>query len=135
GWPGRRAAERAPRRLGKISCSSKPGVSLWVRRAAGAADGPALVFARQKTTQRLTPEGQEALFQFDLEAPRPGVRVLDFEYGSELRPCEVTGANVESWQVAAGLPGRSSRPLRRPRAPLPTGPDQPRTVSVRCLAP
>jgi len=92
-------------RLWKISCSGKPGVHLWLRRAAESADSPPLVFVHQQTTQKLTPEGMEAWYQFDLEAPRPGVRVLEFECDPELRPCETTGANVESMQVSTGAPG------------------------------
>src|SRR5262249_49992884 len=109
------------RRLRKARGSGQPGVSLWVRRAADAADGPALVFVRQTTTQKLTPEGQEALFEFELEAPRPGVRVLDFEHDPQLRPCEVTGANVESWQGARGWVGRGAGPAVRRRRPRPAG--------------
>jgi hypothetical protein len=125
-------AEADNRRLWKISCSNKPGVDLWVRRAADAADGPPLVFVRQETTQKLAPEGMEALFQFELEAVRPGACVLDFEFDADLRPCEVAGADVESWQVNAGLPGQPARLVVRLRRPLA---DETETVAVRCLAP
>ena len=111
-------AELEGRRLWKISCSSKPGVNLWIRRAAEAA--PPLVFVRQQTTQLLTPEGQEARFQFDLETPRPGVRFLEFVCDPELRPCEATLGGGEALSLTAApplapatLPTRAKRGRRK----------------------
>jgi hypothetical protein len=125
-------AEAENRRFWKISCSGKPDVTLWLRRAAEIASAPPLVFVRQQTTQILTPEGMEATYQFDLEAPRPGVRVLQFECDPELRPCEANGPNVESLQVMPAAPGKPTRLLVRLREPLPSGSE---TVTIRCLAP
>ncbi len=134
-------AELESRRLWKISCSSKPGVSFWVRRATDAA--PPLVFVRQQTTQLLTPQGQEARFQFDLETPRPGVRFLEFLCDPELRPCEATlgGGEALSLTAAPALAppfnkgekgkGETRWQLHLPE-PLPAGLV---TITIRCLAP
>ena len=127
-------AEAENRRLWKISCSGKPGVNLWLRRAAEAASVPPLVFSRQQTIQKLTPEGMEAWYQFDLEAPRPGIRVLEFECDPELQRCETTWADgKESYAGHRGRPaGQPSPLLIRLREPLPTGSE---TLTIRCLAP
>ena len=74
----------------------------------------------------------EALFQFDLEMPRPGLRVLTFECDSSLRPCEVVATNVESWQMLEGAQGTLPHLQMRLREALPAGSE---TVTIRCLAP
>ena len=126
-------AEMDNRRLWKISCSGQPSVTFWIHRAADAA-GPPLVFVSQQTTQKLTPDGMDAAFQFDLEAPRPGVRFLEFQCDPELRPYEATGANGEALalQTFTGATGQPARLLIRLSEPLPVGLSR---VTVRCLAP
>ena len=119
-------------RLWTINCSGKPGVNLWLRRGAEAFTTPPLAFVLQETTQKLTPGGMEAWYRFEIEAPRPGLRILEFECAPELRPCEAVGATAESLQFFPGEPNQPARLLVRLRDPLPVGTE---AMTIRCLAP
>jgi hypothetical protein len=133
-------AEKPDRRLWKVACGGRGQVRLLVRRPTldGSSDrdtGASLLLARQKTVQRLNPEGVEATFEFTLEALHAGVRELVCECDSSLRPTEVTVANLDTWEFrpGTGSGGDTGTPaglIIRLREPLREG-----TLQVRCLAP
>src|SRR5262249_49846128 len=86
-------AEKPDRRPWKRAGGGRGQVRLMVRRPAQA-EGQPLLLARQKTVQRLNPEGVDATFEFSLEALHEGVRELVCECDPPLRPREVVVANL-----------------------------------------
>jgi hypothetical protein len=118
------------RRLWKLGFSGRSHVTLLVRQAEGA--GPPLLLVRRQTSQQdLSPEGLDARFEFDLEAPRQGVRELACQCDPSLRPYEVAAPNLEKWELKEPiLPGLPALLLVWLREPLHEG-----TLKVRCLAP
>jgi hypothetical protein len=114
-------AEGKDRRLWKIACGGKAHLPLLIRRG-GAGDTALLV--RQRTQQKLSPDGVESQTSFTLEALHTSVRELICECDPVLRPIEVTAPGLERWEVRGNLVLISlERPLREG------------VVEVRCLAP
>jgi hypothetical protein len=129
---GPHTAEAADRALWKVFCGGRTQVNLLVRPAAPAGDRktPPLTLVRQKTLQKLSPEGLEAVYEMSLEVLHPGTRELVFECDPELRVRDVTAPNLESWEPAPGTKGGPTLLTVRLREPLREG-----VVGVACLAP
>jgi len=101
-----------------------------VDRSTSGTDQAAVPFVRQKTTQKLNPEGLDATFELTLEALSHGVRELVCECDPELRLRDVAGPNVEGCSFQAGAGNTPSRLTIRLREPVREG-----TWQVFCLAP
>ncbi len=130
---GPHAAEAADRARWKVFCGGRTQVNLLVRPAAPPADRqgpPLLTLVRQKTVQKLSPEGLEATFELSLEVMHPGARELVLECDPELRIRDVTAPHLENWEPDPGMKGGPRRLRVRLREPLREG-----IVSVSCLAP
>jgi hypothetical protein len=91
---------------------------------------PLLAVRSLKTTQRLSPEGLDATFEFDLEALHPGIRELVAECDASLRPQEINAANLDSWEVRPGANPALVQLILRFREPLQDG-----SLLIHCLAP
>ena len=116
-------AETKDHKLWKIACGDRTHLPLLIRR--GGQAEPVLL-ARQRTVQKLSPDGVESVSKFDLEVLHQEVRELTFECDPMLRPIEVVapGLGVERWEVQGRLVLiHLERPLREGM------------VEVRCLAP
>src|SRR5205807_8608659 len=67
-------AEKPGLRRWRVVLGGRPDVKLLVRPADGPGRPAPLILARQRTTQRLAPDGLEATFEFSLEVLRQGAR-------------------------------------------------------------
>ncbi|MGH7169307.1 MAG: hypothetical protein ACRELG_03405, partial [Gemmataceae bacterium] len=125
-------AETADLRRWKIFCG---GSRIDIRilpadhPAAGADQTPA-PFVRQKTTQKLRPEGLDATFELTLDGLTRGVRELVCECDPELRLRDVVGPNVEGCSFQRGKGQKPSRLTIRLREAMRAG-----TWQILCLAP
>jgi hypothetical protein len=118
---GPHAAENRTRQLWKIACGGKNHLPLLVRRGGRA---ESVLFARQKTIQKLSADGLESLTSFNLEALYQEVREFTVECDSVLRPIEVHAPFLERWHV------QGNRVLIRLERPVKDG-----VLELRCLAP
>jgi hypothetical protein len=107
--------------LWKAACGGKDHLQLLVRRGGQAEP---LLLARQKTLQKLTPDGLESLVSFQIEALHQEVREFICDCDPILRPIDVVAPFLERWEV------RGREVLVRLERPLREG-----TIEVRCLAP
>jgi hypothetical protein len=125
-------ADAADYRRWKIGCGKRSQVNVLVRPAEGSGQPPPVVFVRrQRTTQEVRPDGLDARYEFDLEAPRQGSRELRCAYDPSLRPTEVSVRGLEEWKVLPGPTPDASRILTiRLNEPLREG-----SLQIRCLAP
>ncbi len=114
-------AENPGRALWKVVCGGKANLPLLIRRGGRAEP---LLLSRQKTLQKLSPDGLESLTSFQIEALHQEVRELICECDPILRPIEVVAPYLEGWEV------RGNQVVIRLERPLREG-----TVEVRCLAP
>jgi hypothetical protein len=121
-------AEAGDRRLWKVYCGGRSQLNVLVRPPAPSS--PPLRLVRQRTVQRLAPEGIEAVYELAVEALHPGVRELVCECDPELRPREVSAPGLEGWDAPPAAPGQPTRLAIRLSEPLREG-----TVQVSCLAP
>ena len=130
---GPHAAEAGDLRRWKIVCGGRRKVDFRVRPSdvltTGTGEAP-VPFVRQKTTQKLYPEGLDASFELTVEASPRGVRELVCECDPELRPRDVVGPNVEGWTFQPGVGNGASRLTIRLREAVREG-----TWQVLCLAP
>ena len=125
-------AETTDLRRWKIVCG---GQRIDIRilpadRSSAAADPTPAPLVRQKTTQKLHPEGLNATFEVTLEGLSRGVRELVCECDPELRLCDVVGPNVEIYSFQTGKGGKSSYLTIRLREAMRSG-----TWQILCLAP
>jgi hypothetical protein len=125
-------SEAPDRRLWKIACGGRPGINLWVRRVSPVlSSGPSL-FVHQHAVQTLLPEGLSATYQLEMEATRPGVRLLVCEVDADLRPTEIEITNLEKSDLRVSPNGGPSQLFLVLREPLPVGQE---VLQLRCLAP
>jgi hypothetical protein len=117
--------EKPDRRLWRVAAASRESLPLLIRRSIPGR--PVTLLARQKTTQRLSPEGLEASFSLTLESLGQDVRELALEHDPSLRPSEVLGAEVERWESRPGTPPLLAVRLRRPLREM--------SLEVKALAP
>src|SRR5262249_42109756 len=82
---------------------------------------PLVKFVRQTTTQKLCPEGLDAVFELTVEPLSQAVRELVCECDPELRPRDVVGPNVDSWTFQEGSERAPSRITIRLSEPLHEG--------------
>jgi hypothetical protein len=122
-------AETADRRLWRVYGGSRSQINILIRPPAAACLQP-LRLVRQKTTQKLSPEGLEAVYELAVEALHPGVRELVCEYDPELRPRDISAPGLESWEPVPGTAGQPGRVTVRLAEPLREG-----TVVIACMAP
>src|SRR5579875_2709551 len=78
-------------------------------------------FVRQKTTQKLQPEGLEATFELTLDHLPCGIRELVCECDAELRLRGVLGPAVEGYAFQPGAAGKPSQLTIRLRQPTCAG--------------
>lgn len=125
-------AEAADRRLWRVAFARRPALDLRLRRAARPESEPPAVFVRRlRTVQTLQPDAVEAEFRFDVQVPRGPVTSLTVLHDPALRPYEVFGPHLTSWQVQANrAAGEPAALLLSFAAPLTTG-----SVVVRAVAP
>ncbi|MHB1423412.1 MAG: hypothetical protein ACYC3I_09515 [Gemmataceae bacterium] len=90
----------------------------------------AALFVRQKTTQKLHPEGLDATFELTLDGLPRGVRELVCECDAELRLRDVLGPGVDGYAFQSGKGNKPSRLTIRLREPVRAG-----TWQILCLAP
>jgi hypothetical protein len=114
-------AGAADRRLWKVAAGGKAHLPLLIRHPGRA---ETVLLARQKTVQKLSPDGVESLTTFHIEALHQEVRELICECDSVLRPIEVLAPALENWTVSG------NRVVIRLERPLREG-----VVEVRSLAP
>jgi hypothetical protein len=126
-------AEAADLRRWKIVCGGRRKLDFRVRPTdappAGSVEPPRPL-VRQKTTQKLYPEGLDAAFELTVEASPRGVRELVCECDPELRPHDIVGPSVEGWSIQAGSNNGPSRLTIRLREAVREG-----TWQILCLAP
>jgi hypothetical protein len=124
-------AEAARLRRWRVVLGGRPDVKLLVRPAEGNGRPAPLILARQRTTQRLAPDGLEATFEFSLEVLRQAARELVCECDPALRPREVLVAGLDGWDIKPDpRPDAPSVLTVRLREPFRGG-----TLQVRCVAP
>jgi hypothetical protein len=87
-------------------------------------------FVRQKTTQKLHPDGLDAVFELTVEGLSSGIRELVCDCDPELRLRDVIGPGVAGCTFQTGDAHKPSRLTIRLREPIRTG-----TWQVLCLAP
>jgi hypothetical protein len=121
---GPHTAESADRRLWRIAVGGRSHVPLLVRRG-GPGRNPPVLLARQKTVQKLTPDGLESSTTLTVEVLHQDIRELTIEHDPILRPVDVSAPYLERWvvQSASQVLVRFERPLREA------------TLKVQSLAP
>ncbi len=122
-------AEKAELRRWKIVCGGTPSIDVLIL-PIDRADAVSPPLVRQRTAQKLNPEGLEATFELTLDGPTRGVRELVCECDPELRLGEVVGPNVGDCSFQRGDEKKPSRLTIRLREPTRAG-----TWQIRCLAP
>jgi hypothetical protein len=128
---GPQSADKSDRRLWKVGFAGRSQIHLIIQQAAGPNQSAPLMLAALKTTQELTPDFLLSEYQFDLQAPRQGVRELVCECDPLLRPYEVSTSGMESWELLpAKTAGAPNTLVVRLHEPVTTG-----LLVVRCLAP
>jgi hypothetical protein len=125
-------AEMADLRRWKIVCG---GRRIDIRilpadRLAAGTEQTSAPLVRQKTTQKLHPEGLDATFELTLDGLSRGMRELVCECDPELRLRDVAGPNVEGYSLQSGGREKPSRLTIRLREPMRAG-----TWQILCLAP
>jgi hypothetical protein len=124
-------AETAALRRWKIMCGGRPAVDVRILPAdRSPADAVSIPFVRQRTTQKLHPQGLDATFELTLDGLGRGVRELVCECDAELSLREVVGPNVDGCSFQAGDDKKPSRLTIRLREPMRAG-----TWRIFCLAP
>ncbi len=127
-------AETPDLRRWKILCGgrgSRRGIDVRIHPADRPAAGEELaLFVRQKTTQKLHPQGLDATFELTLDGLARGVRELVCECDPELRLRDVVGPGVEGCSFQSDGENKPSRLTIRLREPVYAG-----TWQVLCLAP
>jgi hypothetical protein len=114
-------AGAADRRLWKVAGGGKTHLPLLIRHPGRSEP---VLLARQRTVQKLSPDGLDVTASFSIESLHQEARELTFEVDGILRPVEVTAPFLESWRPSGkGVVVRLERPLREG------------VVEVRCLAP
>jgi hypothetical protein len=125
-------AEKADLRRWKIICGGQRALDFRIRsadRPTAGAEQPVLR-VRQKTTQRLNPEGLDATFELRVDALTGGFRELVCECDPELRLRDVAGPGVEGYTLQPGVGDAPSRLTIRLREPVRKG-----VWQISCLAP
>lgn len=130
-------AETGDLRRWKIVCGGRQRalshrVDFRVRRpdrTIAVADRPT-PFVRQKTTQKLNPDGLEATFELTLDGLATGIRELVCECDAELHLRDVIGPGVDGCCFQAGDANNPSLLTIRLREPMRAG-----TWQILCLAP
>jgi hypothetical protein len=118
---GPHAADNPGSSLWKVACGERAHLQLLIRRGGQAEP---LLLARQKTLQKLSPDGLEAVVSFHVEALHQEVRELICECDPILRPIDVVAPFLEGWKVnGKEVHIRMERPLREG------------VIEIRCLAP
>jgi hypothetical protein len=92
----------------KVALGGRATLPLLIRRSSGRAP---VVFVRQKTVHRLSPDGLVASHTLSAEALNGDVRELQVRHDPALRIVEVVGQDVEGWKAQ---PGAVLVKLRRP---------------------
>jgi hypothetical protein len=116
-------AESADRKLWNVAVGGRTHVPLLIRRGGPGRTAPVLL-ARQKTVQKLTPDGLESSTVFAVEVLHQDVRELTVEFDPILRPVDVSAPYLEDWTVRGGkVVARFERAMRE------------LTLRVRSLAP
>jgi len=130
---GPHAADTTDLRRWRIVCGGRRKVDFRIRPldapTAGASEPP-VAFVRQKTTQKLYPEGLDAAFELTVEASPRGVRELVCACDAELRPRDILGPSVDGWTFQAGVGKAPSQLTIRLREAVREG-----TWQILCLAP
>lgn len=115
----------------KIVCGGRRSIDVRIYPVERpAAEGAAMPFVRQKTTQKLHPEGLDAVFELTLDGLTHGVRELVCACDPELRLRDVAGPNVVGCSFQNGDDKNPARLTIRLREPMRAG-----TWQIRCLAP
>ncbi|HWG46367.1 MAG TPA: hypothetical protein VN688_26630, partial [Gemmataceae bacterium] len=130
---GPHAADSADLRRWKIVGRGRDKIDFRVRRAdrpTAGGEQPPVLFVRQKTIQKVNPEGLDATFELTLEGGTREVRELVCECDPELRLRKVAGPNVDGCSFQAGAGNSPSRLVIRLREPVREG-----TWQIFCLAP
>lgn len=124
--------DRAGWKRWHIDCAGKSQLELVVRDARRSGAAPLLI-AQVDARWDLEPDLFRGEFDFTVEVLREAVRELTFECDPELHPYEISGRDVESWELQPRpAPSRASSLTLRLRAPLHDGLFQ---VKIRALAP
>src|SRR5262249_18701563 len=103
-------AEAADRRNWSVACGGRTALSLTIRHARD--DRPLVLFATQRATQKLSPDGLDAAHTFQLTALHKDVDELTLRLDPRLRPVEVSAPDLERWEPLPG--GRLRVQLARP---------------------
>lgn len=117
----------------KIIWRGRRNIDFRIRPAdapSGDKDTPLISFVRQTTTQKLCPEGVDAVFELTLEASSRSGRELVCECDGELRPYRVVGPSVQGYRFQEGKGDAPARLIIDLREPLREG-----TWQISCLAP
>jgi hypothetical protein len=124
-------ADKPDRRLWKVGFAGRSQIHLLIQQAIGSEQPVPLMLAALKTTQELSPDFLQAEYQFDVQAPRQGIRELTCECDPVLRPYEVHLTGLESWELRhAKKSGTPNTLVVRLHEPMQSG-----FLVVRCLAP
>ena len=126
-------AEAADRRRWRIVCGGRRALDFRIRpadRPSAGGDHPNALFVKQKTTQKLYPEGLDAIYELRVESLERGIRELVCECDPELRLRDVVGPSVEGCTIQPSSGAAPSRLTVRLREPVRKG-----TWQVLCLAP
>jgi hypothetical protein len=124
-------ADTAELRRWKIVCGGRRSVDVRILPADRVTPNvETTIWVRQKTVQKLHPEGVEATFELTLDGLARGVRELVCACDPELRLRDVVGPSVDSCSFQNGDDKKPSRLTIRLRQPQRAG-----TWQIRCLAP
>jgi hypothetical protein len=131
-------AEAADLRRWKIVCggrqlADRQRIDIRIHpaeRPSSGTDAPPIPFVHQKTTQKLHPNGLDAVFEVTLNGLSQSIRELICECDAELRLRDVVGPGIDGCSFQAGDAQKPSRLAIRLREPVRAG-----TWQILCFAP